>query len=327
LVVCSFAQFAFRDSHNVDIGEVMKHLLGINKLSKKDILDIIKLAKLIKQYPKRYAKKLEGKALGLVFEKPSTRTRVSFQVAMTQMGGEAQYLGPNDIKLGSREALRDEARVLSRYWDAVALRTFSHKTIEGFSDYSSSPVINALSDVSHPCQVLADYLTIQEHVASKEPIVAYLGDGNNVLTSLLFLFAKIGGHFHYCCPDKFKPSKSIMKEILAVAKTSGALIQEKSSPASCIKYADVVYTDVWVSMGEEKIKKTKMKAFNGFQVNDKLLTKAQKKVYVMHCLPAHRGEEITDSVIESKRSIVFDQAENRLHAQKAILLWLLKDSF
>ncbi len=302
----------------------MKHLLGIKDLSKKDILDIIGIAVEVKKHPKKYLRHLEGKSLGLVFEKPSTRTRVSFQVAMTQMGGEAQYLGPHDIKLGSREALHDEARVLSRYWDAIVLRTFKHKTIEDFSDYSKVPVINGLSDWSHPCQALADYLTVIEKSKKKQAIVAYVGDGNNVLTSLLYLFAKIGGHFHFVCPKKHQVNPKDLKEIMALAKKSGALIQQKTTPEGAIKFADFVYTDVWVSMGEEKLKKKKLSEFKGFQLNKKLLSKAKKPPFIMHCLPAHRDEEITDEIMESSKSIVFDQAENRLHAEKAILLWLLK---
>jgi len=207
----------------------MKHLLEINDLTKTDIQKLMKLTADIKKHPGKYNKSLYGKTLGLIFEKPSTRTRVSFQTAMAQMGGEAQYLGPNDIQLGKREALHDEARVLSRYWDAVVLRTFSHKTIEDFANFSEVPVVNGLSDQSHPCQVLADLFTIKERFHTKSPVVAYVGDGNNVLSSLLYLFAMTGGHFHFACPPKFSPSPKVLKEVFHIAKKSGARIQKKSN--------------------------------------------------------------------------------------------------
>jgi len=301
-----------------------KNLLGIRDLSQKDIESLMKLSADIKKRPSKYGKSLAGKTLGLIFEKPSTRTRISFQVAMAQMGGEAHYLGPQDMKLGSREALHDEARVLSRYWNGVVLRTFEHKTIEGFANYSRVPVINGLSDLAHPCQALADLFTVREKLGSKKPVVAYIGDGNNVLNSLLYVFAKTGGHLHFACPKKYRPSVEILSEVYDAAKKSKASIQEKNSPEEAVYDADVVYTDVWVSMGEEDLRDAKLKEFSGFQLNRDLLKKAKQKPYILHCLPAHRGEEITDDVMEDVKSLVFDQAENRLHVEKAVLLWLLK---
>lgn len=301
-----------------------KHLLGIRDLAPKEVEALLKSAADIKAHPDKYAKSLEGKSIGLIFEKPSTRTRISFQVAMAQMGGQAQYLGPQDIKLGSREALHDEARVLSRYWNGAVLRTFKHETIEEFAAHSTIPVINGLSDQSHPCQALADLLTIREHVKAKKPVLAYIGDGNNVLNSLLYIFAKTGGVLNYACPKKYLPDPKVWGEVQEIANATGAVITEKESPVEAVKDAHVVYTDVWVSMGEEAIRDAKLKEFKGYQVNQALLTKAKVKPFVLHCLPAHRDEEITDDVMEDEKSLVFDQAENRLHAEKAILLWLLK---
>lgn len=301
-----------------------KKLLGIQDLTLKEIETLMALSKDIKAHPAKYAKKLLGKSLGLIFEKPSTRTRISFQVAMAQMGGESQYLGSQDMKLGSREALHDEARVLSRYWDAVVLRTFKHTTIEEFAAHSTIPVINGLSNQAHPCQALADLMTIREHVKSKKPVLAYIGDGNNVLNSLLYIFAKTGAALYYACPKKYLPDSEVIREVEAIAKKTGAVIAEKETPAEVIHSADVVYTDVWVSMGEESIRDAKLEAFKGYQVNQALLAKAKHKPYILHCLPAHRGEEITDDVMEDAKSLIFDQAENRLHAEKAILIWLLK---
>ncbi len=301
-----------------------KHFLGIKDITAKEIESLLALAADIKKNPSKYAKSLAGKSLGMVFEKPSTRTRVSFQVAMAQMGGNAQYLGPQDMKLGSREALHDEARVLSRYWNGAVLRTFSHKTIEDFAAYASMPIINGLSDTSHPCQALADLLTIREHVKSKKPVLAWIGDGNNVLNSLLYIFAKTSGIIYYACPKKYQPDDKVLTEVHAIAKKTGAVIENRVVPKEAVLEADLVYTDVWISMGEENIRDAKLKAFEGFQVNQELLRKAKKKPYVLHCLPAHRGEEITDDVMEDAKSLVFDQAENRLHAEKAILYWLLK---
>lgn len=300
-----------------------KHLLGIKDLSGKEIESLVRLSCDVKAHPSKYARKLAGKTLGLIFEKPSTRTLISFQVAMTQMGGQAHSLGSKDMKLGSREALHDEARVLSRYWNGAVLRTYSHKTIENFAAYATIPVINGLSDEEHPCQALADLLTIREYVKLRKPVLAYIGDGNNVLTSLLYLFAKIGGHLHFATPASFRPKEKILIELQSIAKKTGALIQEKESPEAAVRDADIVYTDVWVSMGEEHIREEKLKAFRGFQLNRNLLAQAKKKPCILHCLPAHRGEEITDEVMEDKKSLIFEQAENRLHVEKAILVWLM----
>ena len=300
-----------------------KHLISIDDLSPVEIEKIFALAKKIKRSPRSYRETLGGRMFGLIFEKPSTRTWVSFEVGIQTMGGGTIYLGPEDIQLGVREAVQDVARVLERYLDGVILRTFAHETITTFERYFHKPVINGLSDFEHPCQALGDFFTIREKFKGKKgPLVAFVGDGNNVLNSLLLLTAKLGGHLRYATPGDFPPSRNLVKQAEESARRSGALIEAFRDPREAVKSADFIYTDVWVSMGEEKKRKMKMSRFGGFQVNQELLRRASKEVKVMHCLPAHRGEEITDDVLEGKSSIVFDQAENRLHIQKAILVHL-----
>ena len=239
------------------------------------------------------------------------------------MGGHVIYLGPDDIQLGIREEVRDVARVLARYLDLVVMRTYSHRLILEFADYFNNPVINGLSDSEHPCQALADFFTIREVLGDlKGKKIAFVGDGNNVLHSLMILTARLGANLSYATPKQFTPKKSVASRVLKEAKRTGARIEGTNQPAKAVNGADIIYTDVWVSMGEED-KIGKREAFKRFQVNRQLLAKAQKDVRVMHCLPAHRGEEITNDVIEGKHSIVFEQAENRLHVQKAILFYLL----
>jgi len=260
---------------------------------------------------------------GLIFEKPSTRTWVSFEVGIQSMGGGTVYLGPEDIQLGRRESVKDVARVLERYLDGVILRTFAHETITTFEHYFHKPVINGLSDFEHPCQALGDFLTMREEFkGSAEPLLAFVGDSNNVLNSLLLLTAKLGGRLRYATPKKYPPSPAVLSRALKLARRTKAIIEGSEGPKEAVKGADFVYTDVWVSMGQEKQRKIKIKSFSGFQVNAELLRYASRGVKVMHCLPAHRGEEITENVLEGKRSIVFDQAENRLHVQKAVLIHL-----
>lgn len=300
-----------------------KHLLSIHDMSAAEIEKILNLSERLKKNPAKYGSALQGKMFGLIFEKPSTRTWVSFQTGIFQLGGSAVYLGPEDMKLGVREEVRDIARVLDRYLGGVVLRTFRHDTITEFEKYFTKPVINGLSDYEHPCQALADYLTIREKFGKKaKPVVVFVGDGNNVFNSLVLLAAKIGGKFRYATPAKYKPCPDILKQAEAIAKKTGAVIEGFLDPKKAVKGADVLYTDVWVSMGEESMREKKMKEFSGMQINKQLLSLANKNALVMHCLPAHRGEEITDDVMESKSSVVFDQAENRLHVQKAILLTL-----
>ncbi len=302
-------------------------LISINDLSIQDVEAILELAEEVKEFPDSHKESLSGKMFGLIFEKPSTRTWISFDAGIFSLGGSTIYLGPQDIKLGIREEVRDVARVLDRYLSGVVLRTFSHQTILEFEKYFKKPVINGLSDWEHPCQAFADFFTLYEKFPRKQnPRICFIGDGNNVLNSLMLLAAKLGGHLTYATPKKHEPNAKVVKEALAMAKKSKAVIQGFSCAEEAVREADVVYTDVWVSMGEENQSRQKKKAFEGMQVNRKLLSKAKKGALVMHCLPAHRGEEITNDVLESKQAIVFDQAENRMHVQKAILLYLTRES-
>ncbi len=305
---------------------MFKSLISINDISPDEIRKLLALAADVKKRPQDFRNILEGRMFGFIFEKPSTRTWVSFQAGIFAMGGGVIYLGPEDIKLGVREEVRDVARVLNRYLSGVVMRTFSHWTITEFQDYFEKPVINGLSDKEHPCQALADYMTLYEKIpAEKDPVLAFVGDGNNVLNSLLLVAAKLGAKIRYATPKKYQPDPKILKTAKEIAKRTNASIEGFLDPAEAVKDADAIYTDVWVSMGEEAMRKKKLKDFQGMQVNRELVQKAKKGAFIMHCLPAHRGEEITDGVIESKNSIVFDEAENRLHVQKAILLHLVNE--
>lgn len=300
------------------------HLISITDLNLETIENIFRLAAEVKRTPERFGTALRGQMFGLIFEKPSTRTWISFETGIFSLGGGTIFLGPEDIQLGVREEVRDVARVLSRYLAGVVLRTFSHATITEFEKYFDKPVINGLSDFEHPCQALADYFTIREKFPKPgaKPLLAFVGDGNNVLNSLILLAAQLGSPLRYATPKGHEPAGDVLRQAAKIAKRTGARIEGSHDPAAAVRDADVIYTDVWISMGQEKIRKQKMKAFKGMQVNEALVKKAGRNALVMHCLPAHRGEEITDGVMESKNSIVFDQAENRLHIQKAILLHL-----
>jgi len=290
-----------------------KDLISIKDLSPKEIEEIFLLTDELKKNKDKFKSILSGKTLALVFQKPSNRTRVSFEVGMYQLGGYALYLGPEEVNLGIRESIKDVAKTLSRYVQGIVLRTFAHQNVIEMAKYASIPVINGLSDFSHPCQALSDIYTIREKLKKlKGVVLAYVGDGNNVCNSLLYAAEKTGIEMRVASPEGYEP------------KVKDVKVNLFKTPQQAVKDADVIYTDVWVSMGEEKEAAKKKKAFGGFQVNKELLKLAKKDVLVMHCLPAHRGEEITDEVIDSKNSIVFDQAENRLHVQKAILITLLK---
>ncbi|MBN1494035.1 MAG: ornithine carbamoyltransferase [Candidatus Omnitrophica bacterium] len=301
-----------------------KDLLTIDDFTKSELLKVIELAEQIKRSPDEYIVSLRGKNLGIIFEKPSTRTRVSFEVGIQQLGGFSYYLAPDEIQLGSREEVRDVARTLSRYLDAIVLRTYEHETIEEFAQYSSIPVINGLSDYSHPCQALADFMTMKEKFLDVNAItVAYVGDANNVFNSLMMILSKLGVSLRVATPKTRAVDAALLAQCAKYAAQEGATLIAGLPPQEVVKDADVIYTDVFVSMGEEDERDEKLKEFDGFQINKKLLTHCGKEPFIMHCLPAHRGEEITDEVIESERSIVFDQAENRLHVQKGILYYLL----
>jgi len=302
-----------------------KDLISIRDLSAEEIGEIFSLTSRLKKNKARFSRALAGKSLALVFQKPSNRTRVSFEVGMYQLGGNSIYLSPDEINLGVREGIGDAAKTLSRYVDAIALRTYAHADVIKMAEYASVPVINGLSDFSHPCQALADLYTIKERFGSFKGItLAYIGDGNNVCNSLLFASARMGLNMHVAAPKGYAPAAAVLAGSEREAKKKNALIKLFHSPAEAAKNADILYTDVWASMGQEGQVKKRKEAFRGFQLNRQLLKLAKPKALIMHCLPAHRGQEITDEVIDSPNSVVFDQAENRMHAQKAVLLKLLE---
>ncbi len=304
----------------------IKHLTCDLDFSAGEIQRIFSLAKELKEKQKRGESHeyLKNKSLAMIFQKPSTRTRVSFETAMTQLGGHALNLSPSDLQLSRGETVADTARVLSRYCDAIMARVFDQKDIDELAKNSGVPVINGLSDKFHPCQGLTDIFTVMEKTGDLKTLrMAFVGDGdNNVTNSLLLLAARLGIDFTVACPDKYRPRP----EILALAKPdiekTGARIEITADPAEAVKDASVVHTDVWVSMGRED-REERLKNLKPYQLNSELLEKAPKGALVMHCLPAHRGEEITDEVMDGPQSVVFDQAENRLHVQKAILAFLL----
>ena len=302
---------------------MVRHFLQMTDLTARELEQLLRQAARLKRSRSARVKPMAGKMVVLVFQKPSMRTRVAFEVAVHQLGGTAIYLDQNDIKLGEREPIKDVARALSRYVDAIVVRVFAHGDAEEFARYAGVPVINGLSNLHHPCQALADLLTIQEHFRTLKGItVAYVGDGNNVLHSL----AQGLGQFHdvilrVATPTGYEPDKHIWGE--EVRRCGGRLDLFCDDPKPAVRGADVIYTDVWTSMGQEREQEIRRKAFQVFQVNQALLALAKPNCVVMHCLPAHRGEEITEEVMESPRSLIFEQAENRLHVQKALLLMLL----
>jgi ornithine carbamoyltransferase len=300
-----------------------RDLLTIRDLSAEEIRQLIRRAQEMKQeqHSGRLRSVLPGKILGLIFVKPSTRTRVSFETAMYRLGGQCVFMTANDLQISRHEPLADTARVLSRYLDAVVIRTFAHQDVEELAHYATVPVINGLTDLFHPCQVLSDLLTIQEKRGSLENLcVAWIGDGNNVAHSWLNAAAKLGFTLYLACPPEYLPEK----DILDWAKREGhGKIHLVHDPKEAVSSADVLYTDVWASMGQEAEAQVRRKILQSFRIDDELLAAAPSHAMVLHCLPAHRGEEITDSVIEGPQSVVFDQAENRMFLQMALLEWLL----
>lgn len=301
-----------------------KYFVSVKDLASQEIEVIFDLTDKLKKNKLKFNKALSGKTLALIFQKPSNRTRVSFEVGMYQLGGNAIYLAPGEINLGVRESIKDVAKTLSRYVDAVVLRTFEHKNVLDFSQAAAIPVINGLSDFSHPCQGLADVYTVREKLKKLKGVtLAYVGDGNNVCNSLLFACAKTGMNMNVGVPQGYEPEQSVLKEAKNFAKINNCSINLFNSPFEAVKGADVIYTDVWASMGQEQEALKRKRIFKDFQINRELVKLAKKNALIMHCLPAHRGEEITDDVIDSKNSVVFDQAENRMHVQKAILIKLL----
>lgn len=288
---------------------------------------VLELAKNLKnpEVKNQYQTKLSNKSMAMIFEKSSTRTRVSFEVAMTQLGGHSLFLSPNDLQLARGETVADTARVLSRYVDLIMYRAFKHSTMIELATHATVPVINALDNLEHPCQIVADLLTILEHKKSLQGInLAYVGDGNNVCNSLLLGAALVGMNIQVGCPDNFLPDGTILEKAKEIAKENNCEIKLTTDPFEAVQDCDVIYTDVWISMGDEAEAAMREKIFKPYQVNRELISKAKKDCIIMHCLPAHRGQEITDEVIESNQSVVFDEAENRLHAQKAIILYLLQ---
>ena len=300
-----------------------RDFLHITDFSTEEIRDTFELAAKVKRYVKEGKEylPLKGKTMAMIFAKPSARTRVSFETGMTQLGGHAIFLGPNDIGIGKREAIKDIARVVSRYDDIIMARLFDHAHILELAEYSSVPVINGLTDLNHPCQVMADIFTILENKGSLNNLkVAFVGDSNNVANSWINLAARLPMHFVLASPCGYDPDP----EILANARNTGlSTVEIVRNPVEAVKNADVIYTDVWASMGQEAEEEKRKKDFMPFQVNAELMRHAKPDVKVMHCLPAHRGDEITDEVIDSPNSIVFDEAENRMHVQKAIILKLM----
>ena len=307
----------------------MKHFLDIADWSSADLWEMLNIARVLKeQYKEDGANKplLKGKALGMIFQKPSLRTRVSFEMAMQHAGGHALYLSPQEIGLGKRESIADIARVLGSYVDVIMARTFDHEHILELAKWSPVPVINGLTDYNHPCQVMADMLTIYEEFGRLEGVrLAYVGDSNNVATSLMMAAAQFGLEMSIGSPDSYQPKEETIERAQRLSR--GRLtVQVTDDPAAAVEGADVVYTDTWTSMGQEEEAEKRRAVFPPFQVNRNLLTHASARAIVLHCLPAHRGEEITDEVADGAQSRLFPQAENRLHAQKGILVYLLADA-
>jgi len=299
-----------------------KDLLSISDLNHEDIRLLISNA--VDMKVERRSSLLSGKVLALMFEKPSLRTRVSFEIAMLQLGGDTIYLSPAEVGLGKRESVSDIAQVLSRYVDAIAARTFSHHTLETLAGYSAVPVINALSDLEHPCQALADILTIYEKKDKLEDItLAYIGDGNNVANSLLLAASLTGVNFRIASPAGYQIQERILNLAKDYALDSGAQILCTEDPRLAVSEADVIYTDVWASMGQEAEAEQRHKIFASYQMNRELVSLAKEDAILMHPLPAHRGEEVAEHILDSPQSVIFDQAENRMHAQKALLAEML----
>lgn len=303
-----------------------KDLISIADLSPADIEEIFTVTKELKEWHnKGYDEKcLNGKILGMIFEKSSMRTRVSFEVAMVHLGGYAIYLTQSDINLGKREAVKDGARVLSRYVNGIAIRTFGQETIQELARFATVPVINALSDYLHPCQALTDLYTIKEKFGTYANLkLAFVGDGNNIARSLAQICAKLGLHFHIASPKGYELTPDFLSKTKQMAD-GNEVVHLYQDPREAVENANVIYTDTWISMGQEAEIEVRKQAFKSFQVNSDLLKSAKSDVKVMHCLPAHRGEEITDEIIDGASSIVYDQAENRLHIEKALLKLLLR---
>ena len=305
----------------------MKHFLSIYDHSKEDLLEMIDLAIRIKAETKqkKYFPYLYQQSLGMLFEKSSTRTRVSFEVGMHQLGGKSLFLSSNDLQLGRGEPMKDSARVMGRMIDMIMIRTYNQKVLDEFAEYSGVPVINGLTDKYHPVQLMADYLTMIEHGKAENPVVAYVGDGNNMTHSWMMLAGKLGFELRIATPKGYEPWQEIMDDAAELAKISGAKIMYTNDPKEAVRGASVVTTDTWVSMGQEDEKEKRVKDFAGYMVDRDLMNLADKDAIFLHCLPAYRGYEVSEEILESYAHVVFDEAENRLHAQKGIMVWLDKN--
>jgi len=305
----------------------MKDFISIHDCTYEEIKQLLKLAVKLKAELKNGIPHpvLKGKALGMIFTKSSTRTRVSFEVGMTQLGGYPLFLSSNDIQLGRGETIYDTANVLSRYLDGIMIRTYAHQDVLDLAKYADIPVINALTDLLHPCQVMADLMTAYEHKGKLKGLkMAYIGDGNNMANSLMYGCAKVGMDISVATPEEYKCDEEVVSNAKDDAKKSGSQVITTTDPVEAVKDADIVYSDTWVSMGQEEEKAERIKIFKPYQVNRKLFDNAKKDAIFMHCLPAYRGFEVTEDVIDSPNSVIFDEAENRLHAQKAIMATLMK---
>lgn len=304
----------------------VRNLIAERDLSRGDIKLIFSLAGRVKQSPRSYAHALEGKQLAMIFEKPSLRTRVTFEVGMTSMGGFAVYLDHSKPRLGERESIKDIARNLDRWVHGIVARTFAHESVMDLAENTSIPVINGLTDQLHPCQALTDFFTLEEKFGRISGLkLAYVGDGNNVCNSLMMVAAKLGVSMNVATPPGFAPKPEMVEEADSFAARTGAVMEFSHDPVQAVKGCHAVYTDVWASMGQEYAAHLREQVFAPYQVTERLMEAASRDAVFMHCLPAHRGKEVTDAVMDSPRSVVLDQAENRLHVQKAILLLLLQN--
>ena len=304
-----------------------KSFISVNDLTLDEINAIFELAADLKKKLKDGVphKHLEGQTLGMIFSKPSTRTRVSFETGIYQLGGIGMYFGPTDLQLKRSENINDTAKVLSRYLSGIMIRTFDHQDVIDLAKHATIPVINGLTDLLHPCQILADLFTVLEKKGNLKGLkLAYVGDGNNVAHSLLYGCSKVGMNISIASPNGYKPKEEIVNASLNTAKSMNSKVEIVDNPEEAVKDADIIYTDVWASMGQESESNERKKIFNKYQVNEKLVKLAKGGYLFMHCLPAHRGDEVVDEVIDSPNSVVFDEAENRLHVQKAIMVFLMK---
>lgn len=303
---------------------MLDNFISIHDLTLYQFSKILDISREIKDNPHRFRNKLKGKILAMIFQKPSLRTRMTFEVGMLQLGGEAVYLSPSDIQIGSRETVYDMGKNLERWVEAIMIRTFAHQNVIDLAQACHIPVINALTDLLHPCQAMADFFTLKEKRGDLANFkLAFVGDGNNVCHSLLSAAAKAGSKMSVATPPGYEPDPEIRKQAEEDGKETGASFSFSNDPSEAVENADAIYTDTWASMGQEKEKEKRGEIFAPFQVNKSLMAKAKEGVFFMHCLPAHRGEEVTDDVIDSSQSLVYDQAENRLHVQKVIMLSLL----